>query len=454
MQQIRITNYLLLFFILFIESVGLFVFSPRHYVYDFNLFCMLQYLLSTFLFFRAKKKKNYFDFDTIFLFAFFFVMFFYPVFIYPNDPTKYFAFQYEFNENVISRSTALSLLGIQSYFLGSISYRKSLNENKKSVDVKSDTNIILLSIISVLTFILYILSGGYAKLKGEYSGEEAEASGAAAYLYVFFPVFLLCAISFQFNKLLALNNKNLKLKNINKILIICFSLIFIMLIMAGSRTIPLQLLLLCGGVYTLFYKQIGFFKFFPLVVAGVLAMFAVNVMRGGAEGINDLADIVMDLIICNRNTYLSVDYVDIHGVTYGKSMLSPVLASIPFLQNIVFSIFSINPSDAGSAVFFTKLTLGENSSLGLGTNIIADLYLAFGIYGVIFFMFLLGRGISKFIFQSSTSIYALIIYSVMMSYSVFIVRAEFFYFSRYLLWSVFTCFFIKLYHNSNKPIKQ
>ena len=84
MQKIRFTNYLLLFFILFIESVALFVFSPRHYVYDFNLFCMLQYLLSTFLFFRAKKKKNYFDFDTIFLFAFFFVMFFYPVFIYTN----------------------------------------------------------------------------------------------------------------------------------------------------------------------------------------------------------------------------------------------------------------------------------------------------------------------------------------------------------------------------------
>ena len=450
MQNIKFTGYSLLFTALFIESVFLFLLAPRYYQYEFNLFCMFQYLVSSFLFLRAKKKQNYFDFDMIFMFTFFFVMFFYPVFMFESDPTKYFAFKYEFNENVISRATALSLLGMQAYFLGSLTYMQKDRENKKVVSQKQD-GITSLSIISLGTFVLFIFFGGYAKLAGEYSGQEVEASGVAAYLYVFFPVFLLCAIAFQFNKFFSFDKEKLQFKKINKMLLLCFLLILGMLIIAGSRTIPLQLVLVCGGLFTMFYKQISFIKFLPLVIIGVLLMFAVNVMRGGGTGgVSELADVVMDLIICNRNTYMAVDYVDVNGITYGKSMLSPVLSSIPFLQNIVFTLFSINPSDAGSAVFFTKLTLGEGSSLGLGTNIIADLYLSFGMFGVMFCMFLLGRYISKFIFLAKKNIYALVFYSVMMSYSVFIVRAEFFYFIRYLVWCLFTVFLMKLLQNSTK----
>lgn len=447
MRNIKFTSYTLLFTALFIESVFLFLFAPRYYHYGFNLFCLMQYLVGSFLFLKAKKKTNYFDFDMIFMFSFFFVMFFYPVFMFQSDPLKYFAFQYEFNENVISRATALSLLGMQSYFLGSLYYRvKDISETSKS---KIYNNVTGLSIISAISFLLFIISGGYASLKGAYSGEAVQASGVASYFWAFSPAFLFCALAIQFNNLFVIDKNKLKWKGLNKTLII-YTLTFIVLILlAGSRTYPLQIILICCALFTMYYKPISFIRFVPLLIIGIMAMFAVNMMRGGGE-ISGLADVVMDLIINNRNTYMAVDYVDVNGMTYGKSMLSVVLASFPFMQTIIFSIFSINPWDASSASIITKISLGGESELGLGTNIIADLYMSFGMIGVIFFMFLLGRYIAKFLFFAKSNIYALIAYTVMISYSVFIVRAEFFFFSRFLLWGLFIVFCSEVFNNSKK----
>jgi oligosaccharide repeat unit polymerase len=399
------------------------------------------------LFLRAKKKQNYFDFDMIFMFSFFFVMFFYPVFMFQSDPLKYFAFQYEFNENVISRATALSLLGMQAYFSGSLSF----NNKMCSIHSKSKiyNNVSGLSIISAISFSLFIISGGYASLKGAYSGEQVQASGVASYFWAFSPAFLFCALAIQFNNLFAIDKNKFRRKNLNKTLIIYIFTFVGLILLAGSRTYPLQIILICCALFTTFYKPISFMRFVPLVIIGIMAMFAVNIMRGGGE-ISGLADVVMDLIINNRNTYMAVDYVDVNGLTFGKSMLSVVLASFPFMQTIIFSIFSINPWDASSASIITKISLGGESELGLGTNIIADLYMSFGVLGVILFMFLLGRYIAKFLFFAKSNIYALIAYTVMISYSVFIVRAEFFFFSRFLLWGLFIVFCIEVFNNSKK----
>lgn len=448
MQNIKFTSYTLVFTALFIESVLLFFLAPRYYQYEFNLFCMLQFFVSSFLYIKAKKKQNYFDFDMIFMFSFFFVMFFYPVFMFESDPLKYFAFKYEFNENVISRATALSLLGMQSYFLGSLTFKG--NNNLELSKNKIYNYITGLSVISAISLFLFIVSGGYAKLKGAYSGDEIQASGAASYFWAFSPAFLFCALAFQFNNLYVIDKYKFQRKNLNKTLIIYTLLFIVLILLAGSRTFPLQVILICCALFSTFYKPISFMSFVPMLLLGVLAMFVVNVLRGGDTTLG-LVDSVMDLIICNRNTYVAIDYVDISGMTYGRSMLSVVLAPIPFMQSIFFWIFSLNPSDTSSGNLITKITLGvDDSALGFGTNIIADLYMSFGMIGVVLFMFLLGRYVAKFLWFAKSNIYALVAYSVMMSYSVFLVRAEFFFFSRFLVWGLLIVFCVEVYNNSKK----
>lgn len=448
-ERIKFTPYILVFIGLFFESILVFLLAPHHFVYWFNLFCVIQFLFSVFLFLKAKKKKNYFDFDMIFIVTFFFVMFFFPVFMYESDPTRFFAFQYEYNEDVISRATALSLLGIESYFLGSLTFRKKEHVDLKLSKGKIYHNIFALCFISALSLLLFILSGGYAKLAGAYSGEQVEASGMASYFWAFTPAFLFCALIFQFNNLYIIDKSKIQKKAINKLLLI-YTIFFIgLIILTGSRTFPLQIVLICGSLYTILYKPISFVRFVPLLILGILALFIINIIRGGGD-ITGMADLVIDLVVCNRNTYVSVDYVDIHGITYGKSMLSVLLAPLPFFQTIVFYAFSINPWEAASSLIISKISLGEEGELGFGSNIIADLYMSFGMFGVIFFMFLLGRYIAKLLYYLKSNIYALVAYAVMMSYSVFIVRAEFFFFSRYLVWSLLIVFCVNIYNNSRK----
>jgi len=441
----------LFFTILLLESILLFLLAPRYYDYNFNLFCLLQYLLSSFLFLKVKKKQNYFDFDMIFMFSYFFVMFFYPVFMFETDPTKYFAFKYEFNENVISRATALALLGIQAYFLGSLTFRNKKNENPKTGRLYN--NITTFSIISFVSFFLFIVSGGYARLAGEYSGETVEASGAASYFWVFSPAFLFCALAFQFHNMYIIDKHKFNTKYLNKTLVIYTCFFVGMILLAGSRTYPLQVILICCSLFTMFYKPIGFLKFVPIILVGILLMFTINLMRSGDKTL-ELVDSVMDLIICNRNTYVSIDYVDVNGPTFGKSMLSVVLAPIPMMQSLIFSVFNIDAWDASSSLMISRISLGDKGSLGFGTNIIADLYMSFGMIGVIFFMFLLGRYLAKLLFFAKNNIYALVGYSVMISYSVFIVRAEFFFFSRFLLWGLFFVFCVDIYNNSKSKLSQ
>jgi hypothetical protein len=136
----------------------------------------------------------------------------------------------------------------------------------------------------------------------------------------------------------------------------------------------------------------------------------------------------MDLIINNRNNFVAIEYVQDNGLTYGKSLLGNLLKIIPFLSGVVHNVFDLSIFETSSSMLLTAETLGEDFTLGLGTSILADLYLAFGLCGVICGFYILGRFVSYLENNlSSGSIYVMIAYATMISNSVFVVRSEFFY---------------------------
>jgi len=140
-----------------------------------------------------------------------------------------------------------------------------------------------------------------------------------------------------------------------------------------------------------------------------------------------LVDVFMDLIINNRNNFVAIEYVDDNGITYGKSMLGSILRIIPLLSGFVHNMFHLNIFETTSSMLLTATTLGEDFTLGLGTSILADLFLAFGLVGVVLGMGLLGRVITYLEnrLQSGSPI-ILITYAVFISLSVVIVRTEYF----------------------------
>lgn len=422
-------------FILFLVSLIIYFLAPNSYNYNYSLYCVTGYFVSVIIYLLVRKKKNYFDFDCLFFVTYFFVTLFYAAFMFESDPTRYFIFAYDFDENLIPKASGLSLLGINCYIFGALLYRPLNKEFKSEYLITKRLESKRFYLMSFVAFFLYILLGGYSALKSAYGGGELQDAGLSNYIFIFCPPLLFSGIIIDFYNLKKKIKIEISLKDFSNLSLAVTFFIFVMIILTGSRTIPLQILLLIFGLFAILFKPISLYKFFLLICGGILLLAFVGLFRSAEGSVFSLVDLVMDLVICNRNTYVAIEYVNKNGYTLGESMSGSFLASIPLLQNIVVKLFGLNPSDMASSLIITKETLGEVGELGFGTNIIADIFMAFGMPGVIVLMSLLGYFVNRAMDRVEVSIYSLIGYGVMISYAVYIVRAEYFFFMRILVWS-------------------
>ncbi|RRN77217.1 oligosaccharide repeat unit polymerase, partial [Pseudoxanthomonas sp. SGD-10] len=331
------------------------------------------------------------------------------------------------------------------YMFGSLLYSKNkLNANINLSNIYIPTR--PLYYLAFTVFILFVITGGYNALAAEYSKESVSKSPIANYIFILFPAFLLSGIILEFYNLSnCLRPIHKPYMSFSKTGIIISFLTVFLILLTGSRTVPMQIILVLLGLYTLHFYSVSFPKFLIMAISGVSVLFLTVVLRGYSLGDSQfsLVDLVMDLVVNNRNSYVAIEYVHTNGVTFGKSMMGTLFAPIPFLQNLIIHVFGIDANQMGSSLIITEKTLGEVEDLGMGTNIIADLYMAFGFTGVLIFMPLLGFFISYILINARSNIYALGAYSVMLSYSIFMVRAEFFFPLRFLIWSLIIIYLSK-----------
>ena len=433
-------------------SIILFLLAPNYYLWGYNFICSLLFLFIVIIYYLYCKKNNFFDFDTIFIFSFFINNFVYPVFLYPINPQFFIMFSFNFNEDVITRATSLSLLGFSVYILGRLkTYKNVVSPGKyKKKRIKHYPFFYL----SVIAFCLLIATGSLSYLRSIYEGENGSITAFSKYIGVIYsPLIILTLVTDFFRQ--SKRNKLVKLNNLDKPMIVFIAIQAIAMLSTGRRGGVLSVFLVVIWLYSFYIKHITKSQFFSLATIGAALLSIIGILRvGGSTDNFRLADLFMDLIINNRNTFVAIDYVDREGITYGESMLACIFKIIPFISSPLHRIFNLNVTETSSSLLLTKETLGDDFSLGLGTSIIADLYLGFGSLGVIIFMYLLGVFI-KYLesnIRNNNNIYFIIIYAVMMSQSVFIVRSEYFFSASQIVLCVFLYWLIskfKIGHNEN-----
>ncbi|MCD8165832.1 MAG: O-antigen polysaccharide polymerase Wzy family protein [Bacteroides sp.] len=268
--------------------------------------------------------------------------------------------------------------------------------------------------------------GGYSSLKGVYAGTERPESSLAEYIYLFTPVSLIVLVVLEmWNKTIE-NPHSFSRKQVNSFTLLLIIFYIFSLLVIGKRAMPLQVILTAAGLYTFFYKPLSLLRIIPLIIGGIVVMYLLAVFRDTSGSLDfQLAESLMDLIINNRNTFIAVDYVDTNGITWGKSMLAYIVSVIPFLQSAIHTVLGVDPVDMASSLIITRISLGSDDfTVGFGTNIIADLYMAWGGAGVVILMALLGYFLSWLLKKAAGSIYALTAYGVMMSYAVFFCKGR------------------------------
>ncbi|MEG0188214.1 MAG: O-antigen polymerase, partial [Algoriella sp.] len=295
--------------IFFLISLFLCFLAPKTYSFMFCSAILIIFLIQNVIFFSQKSYNNLACFEFFFAFSYCLCNFIYPVFYFPIKP-DFANFAFPFNKNIITYSTALSGLAYSSYLLG-ISHIFSLKEQKIKVNNDFRVNsyfIRLLFTLSIISYFLYIATGGLSHLSAVYSGDaDFNEVGMFSYFNTIFSITCLLLAMFVFK----IKDKALR----NTVLIyLFFAMLFV--IFTGSRTIVISVGLILLVTFGTFIKKIP--KLFLLLFVGLGSMLMAFVMLFRQEDhssntMNQFSsgfDIYMDLIVTNRNLYVLVDFAN------------------------------------------------------------------------------------------------------------------------------------------------
>lgn len=422
-------------FILLFISLLLYFFAPYNYSWDYCVACLIIFLYETIDIYRREFKKETMNFHILFSISFFFVNFVYPVFVYPTN-SSFSLFRYDFNEHVISKCTGLALLAYTSY-IAAYFYRIRRALPKTDCNdpiIAPDKLINILVFCSIVVFALFILNDGFSYYTDMYGGEKSNDSGIIRYIIVLLNPILL---------LLCICSNNVKLSCKRNMIRVFLMVIVVLLLFTGTRTLSLSLGILIA-VQFMQRNKINLFTTITIIFLGVFCLSIVGSLRGvEVSDISELSKVdkrwyeyALDLIVNNRSLYVLYDYSEISGFTYGQSMLAPLLQPIPFFQSFVSKTFSLSPEVMKSSNIVTNLEFGPDAQFGLGTNMIGDVYLAFGLVGVVVMFCFLGWFVAQMKSLSFKSLTCSVIYYILVSNAVFMCRASYLYLFATIIWTV------------------
>lgn len=424
-----------------IISAILWIFAPIEYSF---LFCLVNtiifFIVSFFSLFRMRHSSAIVLFNVLFLSAYFLTAFAYPTFIHPFD-SGYFI--YAFSDNYINKGTALSLFGASAYLFGCFRYFiKKTRETLKfdyRINLYSGQSITFLKFASILLSIL--LFSNYIR------GENL------ALLSIFNAFFIaVCSlIVFKSSSPSFFSFRTMYFSNISFFILIIIGCLVI--ISTGDRGPAIFIFLLLLSMTLIQYKVKQMLLIaIPVIVVGVFLMFIIQQLRTdesrlslftvvkSTERIKNSQDsywnFTSDLTNSSRNIYLGLEIVDRSGHFYSTRYIANLTSTIPFLPTIL----GINNSTTAKITEFHRQQYAPNSQSGMGTQLTIDIYLEFGIFGVLILMYFLGCYISFCSLKWENNIYALVGLFFLIGTSVYLTRSSLLLELRVLAWSLLIVF--------------
>lgn len=447
-SEINIPKIMLL--ILLLIALGVYFFTPTNGTVSMPLFygCFGLMLLSNYIYFKGKKKSNYLDFDTIFIVIYCLVGFSTTFFYNNYEVFRAVFLGFPVDEEYINKGNLLFLIGLQSYMFGSLSPVRIRKNKKKPFVIKTNFLIVFVFVL----IIAFIGFGGIDYYRSEYN-DAFKGGGGTIVKYI---LLLLITTAMA---LIGTEFYNKKINTEYKISWFAFSAMFFLictLLIIGNRTAASQILLPIICLYAVFFKKISFKKFIIFTFCGIVLMWIIQQTRTGQETfeLTNPILLILDLTIPMRNTYAALQYVDMKDFTYGSSMVIDVSGVVPFLPSFVQESFP--ELNSGSAVLLTNYTYlnsgtPEEFQIGLGTTIIADIYVSFGLIGVLIFMYTLGYLVNKWSNRSyQLNYYSIIILCGFLGNAVFMVRAGYFHPLRFIVWAFVLAYLNRFLHRAWK----
>lgn len=394
-----------------ILSIIIYYIAPQSYSSSYTILCTIIYALSSVLMLMNNCSHTLIKFELLFTIAFFFTNFAYALVFYQINP--YFSlFRLEFNESYICKGLALSTIAATWFNIGVF--------EKSPIIISRDTfqtpPLKIYATFAIILFLIFLPSLYQIYQSNAYSTEfESSYINIILRYVIFYSIF---AFTYNYRN----SKKNLLVQRGIQSPVMILTIVYCCLfLLIGSRGIPMRIALFALFVINLFIYRFTKFQISIIILVGAFILTFVGIAREGtsvAEGtITSIWDLGSDLTINNRSLYVLMEHADKMGYTYGQTMVMNICSIIPFAQSILLGITNWPESHISSGYLVTDLYFNDKPTekiIGLGTNLVGDVYLSFGSLGVIILFFILGHYLRKLYLQikfgstQSALIYALI----------------------------------------------
>lgn len=447
MNKIRLIDFF--WFFNMISIVFLIVLIPEKLEYfssEKTLTYCLVILINIIFFFNVSKKyfSTWIRYDVLFIVGFLIVHFQIPLMeslgIELADSDYIWI-----NKKVVNYATWISAISLLLWMLGFVFFIKKNNNTSALININQKVNVVILDYILIGLFLLFLSLVGNDFLSGAYNGTVNWGAGSA-YVFIILQAILYLRIIYFF-----INNKHVKnitdlLKKLltNKIFTFILLSYFLIFLAIGDRGPLMQIVIIIVSAYSVFINKTSLKTLFLLIFLGsfIFALIGMgrtrdsstiqgkNIFERGIENFQtneESFNPTQELANSVRILYRAIDLVpNNHPYLFGSTLVFDLVAVFPFAASSFVELADIPLIYQSSSNFFTIIGQGDFFTYGEGSEIIADLYINFGIYGVMIVMFLFGYFISNLSFQALIikNDKAIIVYFILSATAIYINRAN------------------------------
>lgn len=423
-----------------IVATVLYIKAPWTYSYDYCVALMTVYVAQNVLFFATNKRKHWLGFEFFFAISFFLVNFVYPVFYAPTERIYWSFFSFPFNDNFVTRATALAYFGYAWYMLGATRLLQLRREEPSEPTFTiSMRQYIWFFSITIAAWLLFVVTGGLAALQSVYSGDgDLREVGIYSYFNNIFTVgcYVMAIFVFRLPKTRWW---------FYLLLLLTFMLI---MISTGSRQFAIAMALILIVGFSMYVYHLRPWQVITLVAGGSIVLYLIMKLRSAGLDVDawhtrlahlkikEFWDIYQDLIINDYNLFCLFDWAQEHSLTWFQGMTLDISSPVPGLAGYITSHSELPPQMLHGGDLPTYLILGSKATFGLGTNMIGEAYRSFGAVGTAISMFLIGLWVKESYYRAKNNVYWYLMYFLLVGHAIIYPRAPLLFDPRLVTWSL------------------